>query len=75
MPGRSNVETPQAGAKGQENGNQTHGYQCADCQTVHCEPARCSKCGACLHKHSKQIPDDMYPLFSCTLCGEVNFWD
>lgn len=35
----------------------------------------CQKCNACLYEHSTQIPDDMYPFFKCTLCGQVNFWD
>ena len=53
----------------------TGAYQCAECQKPHCEPARCSKCGACLYKNSTQVKDDTYPLFRCTLCNEVNFWD
>ena len=32
-------------------------------------------CGACLYKHSEQVPDDMYPLFKCKVCGHITFWD
>jgi len=48
---------------------------CAECKTVHCEPAGCSNCGACLYKNSTQVKDDTYPLFRCTVCQQVNFWD
>jgi predicted protein tyrosine phosphatase len=48
---------------------------CPECQTAHAEPARCSKCAACLYKHSRQVADPQYPLFACTICEHVNFWD
>lgn len=47
---------------------------CNECKDLHPELARC-ECGACLCKNSKQIPDDDYPLFKCTKCGRVHFWD
>jgi len=53
----------------------TGARQCAECKTVHCQPAGCSKCGACLYKNSKQVKDPTYPLFRCTVCQQVNFWD
>lgn len=48
---------------------------CDECNQKHEVIAFCTKCGACLYKHSKQIPDDKYPLFECTKCGQTNFWD
>ena len=48
---------------------------CEECDKEHERIAFCTECGACLYLHSKQIFDDMYPLFKCTECGRVNFWD
>lgn len=41
---------------------------------AHAETATCDKCGRCLYAHTKQIPDDLYPIFECA-CGERIFWD
>lgn len=49
--------------------------QCKECNALHVEKAPCSQCGACLYKNAKQIPNQTYPLFKCTKCGKVNFWD
>ncbi|MHA2279996.1 MAG: hypothetical protein ACXAC5_03845 [Promethearchaeota archaeon] len=49
---------------------------CKECNKKHpIGEGKCSKCGCCLYKNAKQIPDDMYPLFKCKKCGQVNFWD
>ena len=47
---------------------------CKECGVVHPDPAIC-KCGACLYANAKQIPDDDFPLFQCTKCKEIVFWD
>jgi len=48
---------------------------CYECKEEHETIAFCSNCGACLYKNAKQIKDDKYPLFECTKCGCINFWD
>jgi len=48
---------------------------CSECKTDHEKIAFCEKCGACLYKNSRQVKDDLFPLFKCTKCGKVNFWD
>lgn len=36
----------------------------------------CKGCGSCLYAAGfTQVKDDMYPLFKCKECGQVNFWD
>jgi hypothetical protein len=52
-----------------------HMKQCTECNKLHEKIAFCTKCKACLYENSKQVIDDMYPLFKCTKCGQVNFWD
>lgn len=47
---------------------------CAECKVEHVENKVC-ECGACMYAYCKQIPDDMYPIFECTKCGQRHFWD
>lgn len=51
-----------------------HTSYCAECDEMHYGNSFC-ECKSCLYKNSKQIPDEMYPLFRCTKCKKVNFWD
>ena len=48
---------------------------CDECKEEHSEKSDCWRCGACLYKNSKQIPDDEFPLFECLRCNSVTFWD
>lgn len=48
---------------------------CSECKEKHEIIAFCTQCGACLYKHSKSLNDTEYPLFECTECSKVNFWD
>lgn len=48
---------------------------CDECQETHEKIAFCEDCGACLYKNSKQIPNDIYPIFECLKCYARNFWD
>lgn len=50
-------------------------HQCVECNREEVDKAVCEKCGACLYKNSKQIPNEHYPLFECLKCGQTNFWD
>jgi len=47
---------------------------CIQCKKEHEEIAFCLKCGKCLYRHGKQLPDKEYPFFQCE-CGQINFWD
>lgn len=72
IPADSEAAASESGPETKQDAGAT---QCADCQEAHCEPARCSNCGACLYEHSTQVKDPTYPLFRCKLCQQVNFWD
>jgi len=49
---------------------------CSQCGSVHSDPEiSFCECGACLYKHSKQIPDSDLPLFKCLKCRKTVFWD
>lgn len=47
---------------------------CSECNEMHYDNSFC-ECKSCLYKNSKQIIDEMYPLFQCTKCAKINFWD
>jgi len=68
-------KTAAAASSGPATKQDTGAHECAECKTVHCQPAPCEKCGACLYNNSTQVKDDTYPLFRCKLCNTVNFWD
>lgn len=51
------------------------GWFCDQCVEVHTERVICDKCGACMYKHSKQIPDDNWPIGECLKCGFRFVWD
>ena len=50
--------------------------KCEECNHNHYDTTSfCRLCNACLYKNSVQLIDDQYPLFRCTVCHTVNFWD
>lgn len=64
--------------KGKRNGEgneMSNEKFCPLCKEEHEKIAFCTKCNACLYKNSTQVKDDVYPLFKCTKCGQINFWD
>lgn len=52
-----------------------HEKICKECNKLHEVIAFCELCGACLYEHGRSLNDEMYPLFECEKCGQVNFWD
>jgi len=48
---------------------------CKECNTFHYNISFCENCGTCLYKNSTQVDDEKYPLFKCTKCNKINFWD
>lgn len=48
---------------------------CAECEETHFQNSFCEECESCLYENSRQIPDERFPLFKCTVCEKVNFWD
>ena len=49
---------------------------CTECDYKHNDSQSfCRECGACLYENSIQVKDNQYPLFRCTKCDTVNFWD
>jgi hypothetical protein len=58
-----------------EAGIDIYQQKCSECNDVHERIAFCRECNSCLYKHSKSLNNTQYPLFKCTICGTVNFWD